>query len=850
MNRTRFRPPLLVFAALSALLLNTGIRARAEAADIFVRFRVVQPSGARFRVTTGGHRHAGEPWWLPNVTTEVAGGAWSDWLDLRQWPWHGRMDRSGGIAEWPSMKLTVARVGDGPPMKGCTIAVQLADRPDPASVVIAFTERSDSDTIGFLVPNPLREHVREFETGSQMTARHLAWAKAAAGGAPIPLKKFDLITAIWGHYDPALAHQALETLRLLGFNVTRGVDTSLIRAARMRTYEQEWLYHPDPDVAAKQWREGAARRVAGELTTDEGRWKYRTMAHWVLSDEVQALDLGGVEEGKRDAWFRGYLRGKGVTDADLPQPIARVAYPAAALREKTLPRDADLPTRRLLYHAAKFGQWWSARQLRHSTNLIHATLPGMQTETLPTDHGFFNAWGPPHIGMSYRLLDLFELGAQRSVDQLSAEDWLGLNHMYGPGSTWTGGQTFGYWNAILRSAIADRPILLRALITPSDDRFLRLKAYSALAQGAKSFFFWTFGPTFIGTENYWSDLRSEYDGIAKLTRALARAEDILYPAKPVRDPVAVLYSVSHDLWHTDNPAAFVEKRLLWHALRHVHIQPDFLREEDVAAGRLKNHKVLYLTDWCISRAASAAIDRWVRAGGVVYLSAGAATRDAFYEPYLPPFAAKLWPEDAAHRLQTEQGHAYNERVDLPGIRPITRATVRLGGTRFTLPVLGCRLDLRGDVPEPFARFGDGAPAGAQVRHGRGRVIALGFLPMLAYGQLARFQPTTLAEKWPAEPRALIRLPLRSAGVISSARASVPVVETSLLTGPNGAALVLANYTYQPIRSLAVDLKLPGLKKRVRAVSTDGKPVQVEKTGTGVRLRLPLDGTDIVLLLPR
>jgi hypothetical protein len=52
----------------------------------------------------------------------------------------------------------------------------------------------------------------------------------------------------------------------------------------------------------------------------------------------------------------------------------------------------------------------------------------------------------------------------------------------------------------------------------------------------------------------------------------------------VRDQVAILYSVSHDIWHTDDPAAFAEKRLLWHALRHLHVQPDFLREEDVEAG--------------------------------------------------------------------------------------------------------------------------------------------------------------------------------------------------------------------------------------------------------------------------
>ncbi len=80
----------------------------------------------------------------------------------------------------------------------------------------------------------------------------------------------------------------------------------------------------------------------------------------------------------------------------------------------------------------------------------------MQTETLPSDHGFFNAWGPPNIGMSASMLDLFEVAGRQAVDQLSAEDWLGLNHMYGPSYTWTGAQSFEYLTAIMRSAIGQR----------------------------------------------------------------------------------------------------------------------------------------------------------------------------------------------------------------------------------------------------------------------------------------------------------------------------------------------------------------------------------------------------------
>ncbi|MBV9867662.1 MAG: hypothetical protein JO316_20110 [Abitibacteriaceae bacterium] len=845
-----------LICSLVLVTLGMACGAPALAADIFLRCKVHQPGPPlgpqeRLRVTVTGYQHA-DPWYLPALTTEVNSGIWSQWLDLSQWPWHERLDREGGIAEWPSLKLSVTHADSNQPVNGCSLDVELADKPDDEHAVISFTENSASNTIGFLVPHPLREHAGEFETGTQMAARHLAWAKAAVGERPITLHKFQMITSLWGPYDPALARQEVATLRWLGFDTTHGVDDSIMQGMGFKTYDVSWLYEADPATADQQWQKFATDSLAKDLATPQGQWKRRATSHWTVADEIKTLDFKGVDTAKLNTWFRDYLQNQGVTATDLNKPLSQVEYPVAAMHGKTLPRSADLPTRRLMYYAAKFGQWWSARQLRHTSELIKSSLAGMQTETLPSDHGFLNAWGPPYIGMSYPMLDLFEVGAQHSVDQLSAEDWLGLNHMYGPDTTWTGAQTFAYFNAIIRSAAQEsspaNPILQRSLITPSDDAFLRLKAYSALGQGSKSFYFWTYGPTYIGTENYWSDLRSEYNGIAKFNRALSQAEDVLYPAQPVRDPVAILYSVSHDIWHPDDPAAFVEKRLLWHALRHLQVQPDFMREEDLTAGRLKDYKALYITDWCISRAASAAIDQWVRAGGVVYLSAGAATRDEFYEPYAPAFARALWPDNAAHQLQRES-HSYNERSDLPDIKPLTQATVSLNGKAFSLPVLGCRLNLRAGIAQPFATFADHSPAGAMLPYGQGQVIGVGFLPMLAYAQGAGFKPKTLEEKWPSEPRSIINFALNQAKVRPVVQANVRVVETSLLMGNQGAAVVLANYTYQPIKLLTVDLNLThtqaqGLK---RAVSTEGKPVSLRHTPHGVRLVLPLEWTDIVLL---
>ncbi len=450
---------------------------------VFVRSKVIHPAQGRFTINLSGFRHE-EPWHLPSASTQADAGAWSAWVDVSAWPWHGKLKRAGGVAEWPAMKLTLAPLGEGAAVKGAAFEVQLAERPEEPDVVHTFSEKTGSDTIAFLVPTPLREGAKEFETGSQMTARHLKWAKEATAGQPVALKQFTFVTALWGHYDPDLMKQEVEALKLLGINVIGNADAGVLRQMGVRTYGSTWAYGPDPDASKKAW-EADANSLKPAMTTEDGRWRTSNATHWVVGDEVQTVSFAGVDPSRLNGWFRDYVRGQHVSDADLGRPLDQVEYPVKAMLEKSLPRESDLPTRRLMYHAAKFGHWWSAKQLRVTSELVRSTLPGMKTETLPSDHGFFHAWGPPHIGMSYRMLDLFELGRQRVVDEISAEDWLGLNHMYGPAYTWTGAQSFAYFSAICRSALLAapgdaEPITLRSLITPSYDAYLRLKAYSAL----------------------------------------------------------------------------------------------------------------------------------------------------------------------------------------------------------------------------------------------------------------------------------------------------------------------------------------------------------------------------------
>jgi hypothetical protein len=816
----------------------------------YVRARVERPARESYTITTGGFRHDGpQQWRLPAEKLEVSGTGWSRWVDAGAFGLHGRLNRAGGVAEWPVMTLTVSgTVAPG----GVTLRVQLAERPAEDAVVIDATESSGSATVAFLVVHPLRTRAAEFETGSQMTARHLQWAREAAGGRAPDVGRFHIISSVWGHYDPALATRAAETLGLLGVNVLGGVPIDVLKQFNMRTYAATWHLPVDPDAGREAWESGERKRIDKALASPDGRWRYENMAHHVITDEIQTLNLRRVERSKVDEWFRDYLRGRDETAATLGLPPERATWQGDCLYERSLPREADRTTRSLAYHSGRFAQIWSVRQLRQTTDLLRETFAAavppivMRTETLPASHAFFDAWGAPKVGMGALNLDLFEIGRREAVDVVSAEDWLGLNHMYGPRYTWLGGQGFGYLSALLRSGIGDRRTTLRGLITPSDERYLRLKAYSNIGQGSKSIFYWTFGPTFIGTENYWSDLRSMYDGIARTSRAIEQAEPVLYPARTVSDPVAILYSVSHDLWHTDDPAVFVETRLLWAALRHLSVQPDFLGEDEVEAGMLDRYKVVYLPGNCLTRRAAAALDNWVRAGGVLYLSAGAATRDESFEPQVPPFAAAAYPSDAALALVKDSGHRYNERIDLPGIRPLTTATFAVGDGSVTYDCIGYRMSLRADGDaEVLGTFADGAPSVVRHAHGRGTVLACGFLPGLDYAPFRAGQ-TTLDERWDGRLRAVFQEPLKTAGIRPVVASSVPVVEANLLTGPSGSAVVLANYTYEPIPELV--LRIRGLGHAVAAAtSTEGAPVTMRREDDALVLSLPFEWTDIVLL---
>src|SRR5437899_10832789 len=105
----RWLSPLLVWS------LSGFAAIAADDEGVFVRFRLIQPEGARYYVKLGGFVHVPN-WYLPERTipenadkkkeARLAVGDFTEWYDLKSYlgkSFHARQNRAGGIAEFPNV---------------------------------------------------------------------------------------------------------------------------------------------------------------------------------------------------------------------------------------------------------------------------------------------------------------------------------------------------------------------------------------------------------------------------------------------------------------------------------------------------------------------------------------------------------------------------------------------------------------------------------------------------------------------------------------------------------------------------------------------------------------------------
>jgi hypothetical protein len=273
-----------------------------------------------------------------------------------------------------------------------------------------------------------------------------------------------------------------------------------------------------------------------------------------------------------------------------------------------------------------------------------------------------------------------------------------------------------------------------------------------------------------------------------------------------------------------------------------------LSEEDIAAGRLKGYDVFYATDPCISHAAVAKIDQWVKTGGQLYGCCAAGSRNEFGEPV--PGLADTFGIRGELQVNLQEGR-YHVRGALNGLEYLDAIQLDPAAGLPALGALGAKVSIgAADGAHVLGAFGDGSPAVVTNTRGKGRTYYVGACPGLSYIKEARFVPAELKERWPDAHRRWINATAREAEVPRLVRLSHPVVEAGVYDAADGTALVLANFGYERIRSLQIALTVPRDVSSVRSLGQGPLSFAIRREAGSqavtVDCQLDLGLTDVVL----
>ena len=316
MRRPRWKTtvslPVLAVAAVA-------VPSLACAADgLFVRFKLTEPKGTTYYVRVAGYIH-NSPWYLPRAVVpegadkdaakQAVSGACTPWLDLKRHAgerMHGRMARSGGVAEFPNVTADFITAEESDRR---TVTVELATAPDEKAVVKRFTESYRGSLTSFLVSPQLRTDAGDLETAAQMTARRLGWARQASGGRAVSPKRLLVQTSFWSPQRDELNLQEAEVLRLLGFNIVG----NQVPAVRQKGYFRVPGHTHNVDFSPGVTREDTDRQMA--RATERMKEKPPAGVPLGFSDEI--CSRAKVEGEKALEHFHAWLRQKKVRAQDL-----------------------------------------------------------------------------------------------------------------------------------------------------------------------------------------------------------------------------------------------------------------------------------------------------------------------------------------------------------------------------------------------------------------------------------------------------------------------------------------------------------------------------------------------------
>jgi hypothetical protein len=319
---------------------------------------------------------------------------------------------------------------------------------------------------------------------------------------------------------------------------------------------------------------------------------------------------------------------------------------------------ASVANRRLRYWSVRHVAWDSSSYLGSVTRAIEAATggPGAAPPKAFVNwnnfggHLFYPCENDGAVGGGGGWLnnDWFEHARLRGGTLLWTEDWIddGMAYYWSYYAALMGGATrlaaphggtadFGGYIVPRTSGYNAGPI----------DGALQRKVIALVGNGAKALKYFQFGPEYNFPGNCYSDSRYLPAILAEMRQAhslIGRAEDILWPARKVPSAVAILAHRSSEIWdpvgttkwenqQQDAMAYQADQFGLYLALAvHGGVPTDFVDEDALRnATVMAGYRVLFIAEPNVPTAAAVAVASWVRQGGRLVLSGGAAAYDEY-----------------------------------------------------------------------------------------------------------------------------------------------------------------------------------------------------------------------------
>lgn len=664
--------------------------------------------------------------------------------------------------------------------------------------------------------------------------------------------------------------QGLDNLARIGFNVLLMPPNKNLRELMLKTGINKitWAVYNPPgyafdfdetqtsDTAIKKWALDIAKQYIN------AGYDVKDMALFGLSDEPGWYFpnvFKYVNENPRNLErFHNYLKSKGLK----PQDLGSSGWNWSSI--KPIGRSVankDLPSKKLYYWTCRFfadvSNGLFARTTRALEEAFYHGLP--ITVNWNFFAGRFYFPGPfghnpdknsPDAAMGSH--DWLEFGRARGSTCMWTEDWFGDNLAY---------QWSFYCSKLKSAARKSNGIFGGYVIGRTAGEGVTQKMMTIFGHGGKIIKFYVFGPEYNFPGNCWSENPAVIKGTMRATTMAAKAEELLYPGKPLIPKVAILTPQSSLVWdqkemekasgivdatnvnqNNATPTYMAEVYNLYLALMHANIPADFVDETDLLDSKtMSNYRVLYITAPNLPEECIKELRKWIESGGILVTTYAAITTDRYDEPTnsFYSFAGMKIEENPHPRIIISWNKWKDSGVD----------EIKRNDSSFKAAWTKGKIVSYKKNSEILAEFSDGSPAAIFTKVSKGGIVHYAFYPGCSYFlsqiESGKTGYNGLPCGFSEGIRNIILLPVEKAEVKKFVEVSQPIIEAIPLISEKGIAVTVLNWSGSEHGKITLGILCSEKIKEVESVLT-GKISFVQDKGM-VWCEIPVKDVDVLLL---